>query len=341
MRLARPKPIPMKLNRTSLAGLLGLALMAPLALRAATETLVLTNGTSLVGEVTSVADGKITVKDSVLGVLTIDVSAVASRHPTSTTATPAPTAATMAAVPAAKIPVHGTAGHRPPDANAPVWTRGLQLNFSRISGAAPALGVGATTNFGASLVLERATKENIASFTGSYNRSRSRPGPASVDNKTFGFQYDHIYTEELRFIARSTYMVDKPKKINHRFEQLAGAGFTLAKSAQSFLLVAPGLGYSRGSKEFVGLDEDHFGYGIFQTASHAFTPALSIEQRAFFFGAFDDSNYYVYDGYIGLKGQVTPSMAMTFGYSIVHDNKMAPGIEKTESQIMSGLQFKF
>ena len=110
-----------------------------------------------------------------------------------------------------------------------MWTRGIQFNFSHISGAAPSLGVDASSNLGVSLAIERAAKADIASFTGSYNWSRSRPGPASVDNLTIGFQYDHLYNDEVRLISRSTYMIDKPKKIDHRFEQLVGVGYTLVR----------------------------------------------------------------------------------------------------------------
>ncbi len=311
-----------------------LALLALLPARAA-ETLVLVNGTSLVGEVTSEANGKIVIKDAVLGVLTLDASAVKSRHGSNVTA------AAAAAAPAVTPPVVAAAGHPSPDPNKPVWTRGLQLNYSYISGAAPAFGVGSSTNFGANLMIERAAKADIASFTASYNRSQSRPGPVSVDNTTVGFQYDHLYSDKVRLISRSTYMIDKPKKIDHRFEELVGLGYTFVKSPKAFFLVAPGLGYSQGSKQFVGSTESHFGYGMYETASYNFTPALSVEQRAFYFGAFDTGDYYVYNAYLGLKGQITPMVAMTIGLNVVHDNQMAPGIEKTAYQLMSGLQLKF
>ena len=316
-------------------GQLALAVCLPLTTKAAEETIVLVNGTSLVGDVTAGPNGKIVIKDSVLGVLTIDASAVKTRHAADGAATVA------AAAPAVKPPVVSAAGKPPTDPKKVVWTRGIQFNFSHISGAAPSLGVDASSNLGVSLAIERAAKADIASFTGSYNWSRSRPGPASVDNLTIGFQYDHLYNDEVRLISRSTYMIDKPKKIDHRFEQLVGVGYTLVKDAKSFLLVAPGLGFSQGSKQFVGSTASHIGYGAYETASHKLTPALSIEQRFFYFGAFDTNDYYVYNGYVGLKGQITPTLAMTIGYNIEHDNQMAPGIEKTEYQIMSGVQVKF
>lgn len=319
-------------------GCLALTVLIPVAVSAAAETIVLVNGTSLVGEVTGEANGKLVVKDAVLGVLTIDASAVKSRHAQNVAAKGV---ATSAAAHPAMPPVVPATGAAPVDPNKPVWTRGIQFNYSHISGAAPALGIGASSNFGASLAIERAAKANIASLTGSYNWSRSRPGPASVDNTTIGFQYDHLYSDEVRLISRSTYMIDKPKKIDHRFEQLVGVGYTFVKNAKSFLLVAPGLGFSQGSKQFVGSNESHFGYGAYETASHKFTPALSVEQRFFYFGAFDTNDYYVYNGYVGLKGQVTPTLAMTIGYNIEHDNQMATGIEKTAYQIMSGVQIKF
>lgn len=313
--------------------------LAALFSRATADTITLVNGTTLVGDVTSEANGKIVVKDTVLGVLTIDATAVKSRHSTDTSS---PAVATEPAAAAAPItPVVPSAGKPPVDPTKPVWTRGLQFNYSYISGAAPDLGVGSSATYGVNLMIERAAKEDIASLTGSYNWSRSRPGPESVDNTTIGFQYDHIFTDKVRFVSRSTYMIDKPKKIDHRFEQLFGAGYTFVKTHKAFLLVAPGLGFSQGSKQFVGSTDTHYGYGAYETASYSFTPALSIEQRAFYFGAFDTRDYYVYNGYVGIKGQVTPGIAMTLGFNIVHDNQMAPGIERTAYQIMSGTQLKF
>lgn len=315
-----------------------LGVFMPIAVSAATETIVLVNGTSLVGEVTSEANGKLVVKDAVLGVLTIDAAAVKTRHAqTSAAKAIAPSAAAHAAMPQV-VPASGPA---PVDPNKPVWTRGIQFNYSHISGAAPSLGIGASNNIGVSLAIERAAKANIASLTASHNWSRSHPGPASVDNTTIAFQYDHLYNEKVRFVSRTTYLTDEPKKINQRFEHLDGIGYTFVKNQKSFLLVAPGLGFSHGSKEFVGTDESHFGYGVYETANHNFTPALSVEQRLFYFGSFESNDYYVYNGYVGLKGQVTPTLAMTIGFNIEHDNQMATGIEKTAYQIMSGVQVKF
>ncbi|MSU51940.1 MAG: DUF481 domain-containing protein [Opitutaceae bacterium] len=307
-------------------GQLALTVCLPLTTPAAKETIVLVNGTSLVGDVTAGPNGKLVIKDSVLGVLTIDANAVKTRH-----------AADGAAE---KPPVVPTAGKPPTDPNKVVWTRGLQLNYSYISGAAPALGVGSNTNFGANLAIERAARKDIVSFTASYNRGHNRPGPVSVNNRTFGLQYDHLYSEKVRFISQSTFLVDHPHKIDHSFKQLAAVGYTFVKSPKAFLLVAPGVGYTY-QKEFVGSAEKDFGYGAYETASYAFTKALSIEQRAYYLGAFDTADSYHYTGYLGLKGQVTPSVAMTIGFNIVHDNQPAPGIEKTDYQLMSGLQLKF
>lgn len=327
------------MKRKFLQGAFGCALaLLSFAPVSASETLVLVNGTKLVGDIVSDANGRIVFKDAVLGTLTLDASAVVSRKSSDVAAT---AAAVSAAAPAAAEPAVAATGHPPADPNKVVWTRGLQLNYTYISGAAPTLGIGSSVNFGASLMLERATSENIASFTGSYNRGHSRPAPPSVDNMTLSFQYDHIYTEKVRFISHATYLTDKPKKIDHRFEELAGVGYTFVKSPKAFLLVAPCLGFSMGQKEFVGSEEEHFGYGAYQTLNYNFTPKFSLEQRIFYFGAFAEGSYYVYSGYLGLKSQVTSTIAMTAGLNVVHDNQMAPGIANTSYQVMSGLQLKF
>lgn len=323
------------MNRAFLR-LAGSWLLASWASVYAAQSITLTNGATLVGEIVSEKEGKVVFKDSVLGTLTIDASAVKGR--TAASAEPSGSAQ-VALQPSAPPPV--AAAPAPKDPNAPHWTRGLQFNYSFVSGAAPALGIGDNTTVGVNAIIERVTPQNVASFSASYNKSRSKPGPASVDNRTFGFQYDHILSPTLRLISRSTYMVDKPKKMDYRFEELLAVGFTLAKTPKTFFLIAPGLGYSQGKKQFIGTEDQQWGGGFYELLNHNFTPTVSLEQKFFIFQSVNDSDYYVYNGYVGLKGQIAPQLSLTTGFNIVHDNHMPPGVKATAYQIMSGVQVNF
>jgi putative salt-induced outer membrane protein YdiY len=299
---------------------------------AAPQTLVLTNGTVLIAEVTEEANGKFTVVDSVLGKLTLDSANIKSREPRGPAGAPPPSASEVKA--AATPPA--------PDSNAPVWTRTLQLNYNYASARAPALGVGVSQSFGGTLALERATRKRIIFLKASRNRSRTEPNPDSVDNVTGAFQYEHILSPRYRLISRTTFLMDRPKKINHRIEELVGFGVTFTNTPKSYFMLAPGLGYSKGQKEYVGGDDQrHVGYGVQESFRYSFTPALSIEQNFFAFHSFKSHDYYVFNGYAGLRGQITPKLAMTIGFNITHDNQLPSNVEETDYQVNSGIQIKF
>jgi len=310
--------------------------LPPLVLAASTmaapQTLVLTNGTVLVAEVTGEANGTLTVVDSVLGTITLDSANIRSRQPRGLMSAPTPSAVEVTAV--ATPPA--------PDPNAPVWTRTLQVNYSYMSAAAPALGMGVNQSFGAALALERATPKRIISFNAARNRSRSAPYPDSVNNLTAVFQYDHILSPRYRLISRTTFLRDQPKKIGHRIEELLAFGVTFTNTPKSYFMLAPGVGYTKGQKQYVGgADQRHVGYGMQESFRYSFTPALSIEQNFFAFHSFQSHDYYIFNGYAGLRGQITPKLAMTIGFSITHDNQLPPDVKETDYQVNSGIQIKF
>lgn len=333
-----------------------LLLAAGLSRAAEVQTVTLTNGTTLVGEVVGASADHLTLKDAVLGTLNVPLSAIKSRSggaiAAAPTATPTPASAPSAGgneTPVATAGAttlggsHGAHASAPPSGSNQVhWTRGVQINIGYMSGAAPDLGIDASRNIGVNFVLERATPKHIASLTGSYNHGQAKPAPPYVDNISASFQYDYIFNEKYRFVSRTTAMRDRPKLILHRTEELAGIATTLIRNPKTLLMVAPGLGYSFGQKDFASdMDNQHVGLGAYQIFNHAFTPTLSFEQTFFFFQSLEDSNYLIYNGSIGLKTQITKTLSLMTTFHAVFDGEPAPGIEKLQYQTNTGIQIKF
>lgn len=326
-------------------------LSAALGRAAEAQTVVLANGTTLVGEVIAESADHLTLKDAVLGTLNVPLSAIKSRSSSATApaATSAPASggegeAHIATVAATTMGgSHAAQAKAPPaGANQVHWTRGIQFNIGYMSGAAPSLGIDASRNIGVNFVLERATPKHIASLTGSYNHGRAKPAPPYVNNISASFQYDYIFNEKYRFVSRTTAMRDRPKQILHRTEELAGIATTLVRNQKTLLMVAPGLGYSFGEKDFAtDLDKQHVGFGAYQIFNHAFTPTLSVEQTFFLFQSFEDSNYLLYNGSIGLKTKLTKRMSLMTTLHAVFDGQPAPGIEELQYQTNTGIQINF
>lgn len=331
---------------------LSLLLLAVAVCRAAeVQTVVLTNGTTLVGEVAGESAEHLIFKDAVLGTLNVPLSAIKTRSGGANSGgTPAVAASPSEAEPpvaSASAPTlggsHGAKVTTPPTgANQVHWTRGIQINIGYMSGAAPALGIDASRNIGINFVVERATPKHIASLTGSYNHGQAKPAPPYVNNISASFQYDYIFNEKYRLVSRTTAMRDRPKQILHRTEELVGIATTLVRNPKTLLMVAPGVGYSFGQKDFVSdVDNQHVGFGAYQIFNHAFTPTLSLEQTFFLFQSLEDSQYLIYNGSVGLKTQLTKRMSLMTKFSAVFDGQPAPGIEELQYQTNTGIQINF
>lgn len=307
-----------------------------------TEVIVLENGTKLVGEVVGDQDGKVRFKDAVLGALTFPSAAIRSRQlavAVKDEANPTKTAAAMAVVPAG---APGTPAASAATAPKVVWTRQLQLNFGYISGAAPSRGAGSVHNLNAMVGIERATAERIASFSGSFARSRSKPLPPAMQNANMIFQYDEIFSDRTRIISRTTGLIDMPNRIKHRVEEQLAYGYTFLKTPSTQLLIAPGLGYSTGRKELMdAVDQDHFGYGAYEHFTHAFNQTISFEQNFSIFRSFETRDYTLYSLTASLKAQLSAHLALVSQLNLKHDSLTAPGVEATQYQTTTGIQIKF
>lgn len=307
-----------------------------------TEVIVLENGTKLVGEVVGDQDGKVRFKDAVLGALTFPSAAIRSRQlavAINDEANPTKTGAAMAVVPAG---APGTPGASPATAPKVVWTRQLQLNFGYISGAAPSHGAGSVHNLNAMVGIERATAERIASFSGSFARSRSKPLPPAMQNANMTFQYDEIFSDRTRIISRTTGLSDSPNRIKHRVEEQLAYGYTFLKTPSTQLLIAPGLAYSTGRKELMdSVDQSHLGYGAYEHFTHAFNPTISFEQNFSIFRSFETRDYTLYSLTASLKAQLSAHLALVSQFNLKHDSLTAPGVEATQYQTTTGIQIKF
>lgn len=320
-------------------------LSAALGRAAEAQTVVLANGTTLVGEIVSESASELTFKDSVLGLVKVPTHAIKSRpsgessHEVNAASKPA-----AAAAPALAVTAVPTTGGTAASANAnPVkWTRSLQLSWGYMSGPAPSLGAGASRNLSANFAIERATAKNIAGLGANYNFARAKPAPPYANNASVYFQYDYILSPKNRIVSRTDWVRNPIQSINHRTEELIGFVRTLVQTPTTNLLLGPGLGYSFGQKEYVGdLDNHHFGYGFYQVFSHAFSPTISLQQRLFLFRSVEDSKYIISSGSVSLTAQLTKTLALQSSLNAAYDGRPVPGTEELQIQTNTGLRIQF
>ena len=317
------------------------------------QTIVLTNGTTLVGELVAESASEVTFRDSLLGTLKFSPAAITSRAAVAATVAPrspagSPAASSAGSPPASSLPAVGPALQRAiahpaaPSTHEPVWTRNLLVTFGHTAAPAPSLGQGSVRSLGVNLGIERATARHINSFSANYSFARAKPSPAYSNHLLATFQHDYILSPKNRIISQTSFLRDPPKTITHRTEQIVGFARTLILTPSITFMVAPGLAYSFGEKEYVGdVDDQHFGYGLYQILNHSLTPTLSLQQKLKAVRSFSDPQYIRASASVSLTVQLTKTIGLQTSLESTYDGRPAEGIEELQYQTNTGLQFKF
>ena len=121
-----------------------------------------------------------------------------------------------------------------------------------------------------------------------------------------------------------------------------GFARTLILTPSTTFMVAPGLAYSFGEKEYVGdVDDQHFGYGLYQILNHSLSPTLSLQQKLKAVRSFSDPQYIRASASVSLTVQLTKTIGLQTSLESTYDGRPAQGIEELQYQTKTGLQFKF
>jgi hypothetical protein len=116
----------------------------------------------------------------------------------------------------------------------------------------------------------------------------------------------------------------------------------LIQTPTTTLMVAPGLAFAFGEKEYVGdVDNQHFGYGVYQMFNHNLSPTLSIQQKLKGVRSFKDPQYIRASASLGLTVQLKKTVALQTGLEATYDGRPAFGIEELHLQTNTGLKFTF
>jgi len=192
------------------------------------------------------------------------------------------------------------------------------------------------------LAEQPATARHINSLIASYSLARAKPAPAYSDTFLATFQHDYILSPKYRIVSQTSFLRDPPKTITKHTEQLIGFARTLVQTPSTTFMVAPGLAYSFGEKEYVGdVDDQHFGYGFYQILNHSLSPTLSLQQKLKAVRSFSDPQYIRASASVSLTVQLTKTIGLQTSLESTYDGRPAQGIEELQYQTNTGLQFKF
>ena len=338
----------------------------------AAQTLRLTNGTILVGQITKEENGKIYFQADLLGDLVIEAAHVASRSDAAPAVSPTPPVGAANAAPAGPITL-GAASKPATDPNKPVWTRKITAGANYTSAtfkqgpvtvAAP-LPPGTPVPTGASLglagrqlgkqfsaVLTRVTPQNTFSFEGKYTYFDLQPFGRQVDNYSATVTYLQHLNATYYAVSRSSLFEDKVRNIDYSAVQIVGVGRMLINQPMTKLEFVPGLVLLKERRHLATDGAVQTGAGFLENFSHAFNPFMKLEQRVLYRSIFRHSELTAVDGYIGFKGMLTPKLGFTTGVTYMYDRSLGRALlpkaplpiyanEESQTSVTSGFEYTF
>jgi len=323
--------------------MLGLAGLVAVATPAAAQnaaparvTLVLTDGTHLVGTVTKQEGDKVYFKSDLLGDMVIEKKDIAS-------------------VGAAQVPTQAAAGPSATEVNptatktaAVKWNSTLNASYAFVSGMAPALNVGNSNSVQLSGFVQRATKKDAIAVIGSYTLQKTAPNPDTANDFQTTVAYNRPLNEKLSFVSRNTVDINKVLQYKYSFTTLDGVAFLPVATKMFKLSVAPGIAYTHTEFENTGafaailrsINFNGMGIGAYQTLVVQFNPAMSLTQSQIYIytpssGRNQDS------GSIALLGMVSPRVGLSIGFNYQYDSILPSPVIQFYRTFTSGIQIKF
>jgi hypothetical protein len=321
-------------------GLAIMVIMSVSGFRLEAESVRLRDGTVLVGEVSREGDA-VVVDTAVFGRLTVPVSMLADATQAMDAA---PSALTSGPVSPAAVELEAGVS-----SSATVrWSGDFTATLSHYSAFSKY--AGANTSYRLGGRLRRDALTYATTLAGSYTFSETdvyRPatqdlGPLTlIDTWDASIVFERPFNDRWVGILRSGYYVNEMLTIGHYWENLAGAGYWLAKSERFSLMVAPGFAYFDVDVASFGQGSTRdFGLGLFQEVRIRLLPALYAEGRIIYVRAVGDDAYF-YDGYVGLTGMITRTLGLQIGLSFKHYSVIPEPFEPSSQLLTSGIQLKF
>jgi hypothetical protein len=341
------------------------------------DVIRLKNGDTLTGKILRQEGGKVTLQGDLYGEITVNESDVTSFKVGPGLSAADLEAPTTAAIPITAAAPAGAAGGstsstfsgQAGDPGKATWSRTITVGGSYVgptfeqgqipntpsgtTGAALRL-PGRNVGIQASASFLRTTQRDAHSLDLSYNYSDYKPNGKQVDNYSGAFAWNHKLSDRTYTSSRTSYSVDTIKNIDYSIVQLVGYGFKVVDSPQNKFDLVPGVVVQKEKKGNAYDGDVMIGGGLLQTFAHFFNPYASFEQRILARQAFEESELYVVDAYVGFKGMLSPRMGITVGVSYLYDNSLGPvsfpfagttvtleAQHKDQLMIQSGVQYKF
>lgn len=327
-------------------------------------TLHLSDGSIIIGEVLSDADGKIRLRTKLLGEITLDSREVERRDAVGDEAPEA-------------IASHNSDAAAPPEhPRVPAWTRSITTSTAlvsapfeqgQVSADLPALtgaalrlpGAQKTVQLG--VTLRHAGPRQTFSLSGTGLFADTEPVGRVSEALNAGLEYTRVLSERSYVISSTIYKRDAVRNIDNSFAELAGVGYKLVQNTRVKFDVVLGGALLRENKNTPYDDTLQPQGGVVEALVLQFNPRAALTHRIVYRGSFRDKPVWNVESFTGIQAAITSKFSIVSGLTWNYDNVLGEAVTpvppnalfpgspelsltaslKTFRQFTSGIQFTF
>lgn len=306
----------------------------PWVLHSAEETptiqeFILTNGDKITGEVISETEEMIVIKNSLLGTLELQRTAIIPPEPQ----TPVAISAEEAEAVAATAPIVPSKEVLPFLDLPKNWEGRFSVGNSWQSGRSKKMSIDLR---GQLTVKEEKDEYQYSAFY----RFEETNSNVSSDRWGLGFRYRRELGTHTFLQANTTYESDRIKHMDNHLLQTLGYGFRLVDNKDFHINLVPGIALEyidqRGSKS-----NTNFLLNFYQDMLWNIDERFALSQSLNFFINPAETGEYRFLFKAGITGAITETVRMDISYEFEHDSSIASPVSKHDSRLISAIVLAF
>lgn len=329
----------------------------------AQDKVTLSNGDVLTGKITSMADGKVTIKSPLLADVVVPIESVSdivtNESVTLKTKNGDLWQRRIIGIEGGNLRLEGGATSslalanlgmiNPPEDVDPSWTGSLNLSGVSTSGNTDTRSAG--LSFDASLRRKSDRISVDGSWTYAQNKDRSSPASSSSGYVTNarrvggGLKYDYYLSEKSYALLTTRVLGDTVANLDLRFTAGAGVGYTLVDDGSQLFMFEIGFSYLDESyRVFVSPEPSSVSY-IAARAAYRYQAPLSdvtkFVHRAEAFPSLEDKADIYCQITTEIQTSLTKSMVANLTHVLDYDNTPAPGAKRADQRVILSVGWSF
>lgn len=319
------------------------------------DKIVLNNGDVITGTIVSMADGKVTIKSSLLDTVTVPMSSIKDMTTAAQVALETKSnelrQRRITGIEGGNLRLEGVTDPlalgdltriNPPPKKDPEWNGSLKLNGAYVDGNTDRRSAGLL--FDAVHLSER----DRITVDSSWDYAENKTNITGVNQWVLaqrrtggGLKYDFFLGKKLYLLAQTRVLSDTRANLSLRYSVGGGLGYTWVEDSNTTFLTECGLAYLKEDYRTAAPSTDYLSVRVAYRLSHKFSDKFKFVHRAEAYPSTQNANDVYAQVVTEVVGNFTDSMIAAVSHILDYDNTPAPGNVRTDNRVLLSVGWSF